>query len=548
MRIKLHSLSLLVVALVACGGESNDAATTPIQSGLTVTGTAATGKAIAGATVSAKCQTGLGTATTNADGTYSVRIPDGALPCLLELTNPADGTKLHTLATGGGTAAVANITPLTEMLLARVLYKSPAEAFAAFSSDSVTSITATALASAQADVGTVLGGTVDITTLTSFITTPLKAATASDPSGGDTQDKVLDALKIKLSALQLTQVVSVLVNTVSTADLKQVATNLAAGPPVASAGADRSVLVGTTVTLDAGASTASANRTLKYLWVLTSRPSGSTASIVSPTSSKTTFVADVAGTYVASVVVNDGSALIGSDAVGITAANSGPIANAGSTQNVFTGKTVTLDGTASSDTNGDALSYAWKLISKPAGSSAALTSATSTKPTFFADLQGTYVASLVVSDGKVSSMLVTVTISAKAPSLSLFEESGPIFNPLVSAVAMPYSISGADTATINCVGNECATVFDIASFKLRATGQSFTITNLTSNSSMVGSSMVPTFGGLTNGQIIADGTVVSFKLRSPIACNSVVTLNYFFTVLETGKTFGYTRTLRANCT
>jgi hypothetical protein len=542
----LHPLSLLV-ALAACGGAANNTVTPPVQAGLTVTGTAAAGKAIAGATVSAQCQVGAGNATTTAEGTYSVQILGGKLPCLLEVTNATDGTRLHTVATGSGLSAVANITPLTEMLLARVLYKAPAEVFAAFDSAAITSLTTAAWTSAQADVGTVLVGTVDTTALTSFITTPLKAATASDPSGGDAQDKLLDALKGKLGTLQFTQVISGLANTVSTADLKQLATNLAAGAPVANAGVDRSVLVGTTVTLDAAASTASAHRTLKYLWVLTSKPSASTALIVSSTAAKTTFVADVAGTYVATVVVHDGTTLSVAAAVSITAVNAGPIANAGSAQDVFTGKSVVLDGTASSDANGDTLTYRWRLLSKPAGSSAVLSSATSAKPAFFADVAGTYVASVAVSDDSVSSTLATVIIRATAPSLTLFEESGSLSMPMVSALAMPYSRVESETTTINCVGFDCAAVFDIAGFKLRAYGQNFTITNLTSTNSTVGSSLVPTFGGLTNGLVVADGSVVSFKLRSPITCNAAVTLNYAFTVLETGKSFSTTRSLRGNC-
>jgi fermentation-respiration switch protein FrsA (DUF1100 family) len=95
--------------------------------------------------------------------------------------------------------------------------------------------------------------------------------------------------------------------------------------------------------------------------------------------------------------------------------NSAPVANAGSAQNVVAGTLVTLDGGASSDANNDPLNYVWTLTSKPAGSTAVLTSSTSAKPTFTADVAGTYSAALVVNDGKLNSINASsVSITASA--------------------------------------------------------------------------------------------------------------------------------------
>lgn len=98
--------------------------------------------------------------------------------------------------------------------------------------------------------------------------------------------------------------------------------------------------------------------------------------------------------------------------------NSAPVANAGSAQNVVVGTVVTLDGSASTDADGNALTYAWTLTTKPAGSAASLSSATSVKPTFTADVAGTYGASLIVSDGQTSSIVSTVTVVASGVPLS----------------------------------------------------------------------------------------------------------------------------------
>lgn len=93
-------------------------------------------------------------------------------------------------------------------------------------------------------------------------------------------------------------------------------------------------------------------------------------------------------------------------------ANVAPVSNAGADQLVTAGSLVTLSGSSSLDANGDPVTYQWTLTSRPAGSQAVLAGATSVAPTFTADFAGTYVVSLVVSDGKASSAATTVTVIA----------------------------------------------------------------------------------------------------------------------------------------
>lgn len=96
--------------------------------------------------------------------------------------------------------------------------------------------------------------------------------------------------------------------------------------------------------------------------------------------------------------------------------NTAPAANAGPDQNIATGSLVTLNGSGSTDADGDTLTYAWSFTSTPGGSAATLSNATLATPTFTADKDGTYVLSLIVNDGTTDSAADTVTITSTTAS------------------------------------------------------------------------------------------------------------------------------------
>jgi len=56
-------------------------------------------------------------------------------------------------------------------------------------------------------------------------------------------------------------------------------------------------------------------------------------------------------------------------------------------KNVLVGAMVSLDGRAGSDADGDPLTYAWTLTTRPAGSAAVLSGATTVNPSFVAMLR-----------------------------------------------------------------------------------------------------------------------------------------------------------------
>ena len=183
-------------------------------------------------------------------------------------------------------------------------------------------------------------------------------------------------------------------------------------PPTADAGPDQAVAKNDTVTLDGSGSSDPENDDLTYSWSLTSVPGGSGAVLSSTTAESPTFVADLEGDYVAELVVNDGTSDSAADSVTITTSNTAPTADAGPDQSVAKNDTVTLDGSGSSDPDGDGLTYSWTLTSVPSGSGAALSDPAAVGPTFVADVDGDYVAELIVNDGTEDSGADTVTITA----------------------------------------------------------------------------------------------------------------------------------------
>lgn len=197
-------------------------------------------------------------------------------------------------------------------------------------------------------------------------------------------------------------------------DSAQVVISTINSPPVALAGPNQTVAVGATVTLNGSGSSDVDGDPLTYQWALISRPAGSVATLQNGQAVISTFVADKAGTYVAQLVANDGKVNSVPSTVTIYTSNVPPVANAGANQVSLMGSIIQLDGSGSTDVDGDPLTYNWSLITKPQGSNAALSSASIVNPTFTADKAGIYVAQLIVNDGKLDSLPSTTTITTSA--------------------------------------------------------------------------------------------------------------------------------------
>ncbi len=224
--------------------------------------------------------------------------------------------------------------------------------------------------------------------------------------------------------------------------------------PIANAGASTSVVLGETITLSGADSSDSDGDALTYLWSITSSPTGSAASLSGEGQVSATFTPDVAGEYVFSLVVNDGTEDSAPATVTITVTeetqtNQVPIANAGANTSVVLGETVTLSGADSSDSDGDTLTYLWSIASAPSGSAAELTDEDQISVTFTPDIAGEYVFSLFVNDGTDDSAAATVTITVTEETQT---NQAPIANAGTDQtvdVEQSITISGANSSDPN---------------------------------------------------------------------------------------------------
>jgi hypothetical protein len=238
-----------------------------------------------------------------------------------------------------------------------------------------------------------------------------------------------------------TYVVTLTVNNGTQTSSANVTISTTETAPVAQAGANQTVAVGATALLNGSGSSDVDGNPLTFSWTMMSRPTGSNATLQGGTTVTPSFTVDKPGSYTIQLVVNDGFLNSAPSQVTISTLYTAPVANAGTGQVVTVGSSVQLDGSGSSDSDGNALAYQWSLITVPSGSGAMLSNAAVAKPTFTADLSTTYVAQLIVNDGITNSTPATVTITTTS---LLAPTANPGNNQTVSAGTV-VSLNGGGT-------------------------------------------------------------------------------------------------------
>jgi hypothetical protein len=196
--------------------------------------------------------------------------------------------------------------------------------------------------------------------------------------------------------------------------------------PVAAAGPNQVVQTNGTVTLDGRASRDPDGQALTYRWTQTR---GVRVGLSSNAAASPSFIPFFPGVYGFELVVSDGANDSPPAEVFVTANAPGqriPKASAGTDQRATLtdqGVLVVLDGTASTDADGDRLTYYWRQVSGPG---VALGNRESSRPTLFTRQPGTYTFELVVFDQKNFSLPSRVAVQV---------------NP--SGIGAPVAVAGA---------------------------------------------------------------------------------------------------------
>lgn len=191
-------------------------------------------------------------------------------------------------------------------------------------------------------------------------------------------------------------------------------------PPVANAGANRTITLPTNSANLSGSGTDADGQVVSYRWTQAAGPS--TATIGSPNTASTQVSNLREGEYTFRLTVTDDDGAKSDDHVTVTvrpapaAQKKAPVANAGGRKTVNT-RTAQLDGSASYDPDGNIVAYNWTQASGP--NSATIRSARTAKTDVANLTTGTYVFNLQVTDNDglkaSSSVTLVVTPAPVAP-------------------------------------------------------------------------------------------------------------------------------------
>ena len=224
-------------------------------------------------------------------------------------------------------------------------------------------------------------------------------------------------------------------------------------PPSANAGSNQSVAAGASVTLDASGSTDPDGTIQAYLW---EQVSGETVTLANATTVRASFTApsDMDTHRLRfQVTTTDDDGATDTDRVRIDVSaeippdNLPPTANAGVNRSVAAGTAVSLDGSASSDSDGTIASYAWV---QESGTTVTLADEDTATPDFTAPsdtMTHTLVFELTVTDDDGATNTSTVTIEVAAMDQPL-----PNTPPTANA-GVNRSVAAGATVTLDASGS-----------------------------------------------------------------------------------------------
>ncbi|MFC1476251.1 Ig-like domain-containing protein, partial [Candidatus Zixiibacteriota bacterium] len=214
--------------------------------------------------------------------------------------------------------------------------------------------------------------------------------------------------------------------------------------PVADAGPDQlDLTAGSLVTLDGTASYDLEGDSLSHTWL---QVAGPVVSLSNDNIAQPTFTPAIKGTYIFELTVYDGQDYSIPDSVTVTVLNQDPTADAGPDQDLIPiSSLVTLDGSGSSDPDGDSLGYHW---SQTLGPAVTLSDSNALDPQFTPTIGGAYEFQLIVDDGVTVSIpdVVTITISSQPARITTLNAS--VNGETIELTWQPVTLDTSGTPTV----------------------------------------------------------------------------------------------------
>jgi len=295
-------------------------------------------------------------------------------------------------------------------------------------------------------------------------------------------------------------------------------------PPTANAGPDKSGPRSVRIDLNGSMSSDPDGTITAYEWI---QISGSSVTLYDSATVDAWFIPSNMGSLRFQLTVTDSDGATASDLVDVTVVNLPPTSKAGPDQNVKKDDNVTLDGLASSDPDGDTLTFSWAQV---AGPIVILYDANTATPNFTASSIAVYTFNLTVNDGNggASSDLVSVSSGNLLP----IANAGPDQNAQKRTVVTLDGVLSSDADG------------DVLAFSWTQIGGP--IVTL-SNPANVTTSFTPTLAGLYrfslsvddgNGGVSTDTVDVTVTNRPPVAeagPDGNVAITFLATLYGTGS-------------
>lgn len=216
--------------------------------------------------------------------------------------------------------------------------------------------------------------------------------------------------------------------------------------------------------------------------------------------------------------------------------NTLPTADAGENVTGSIGDLIVLDGSSSSDQEGDVLQYNWSFLQRPENSLSQINNPTSVSPFFEIDRIGDYLVRLEVFDGSASSDPDVVKITSLEPSVGLSIQTDEGFRRLT----LPYDKN--ETRDVSRPSDESELLLE--TLRITTVEQQVTITDVRAYDA---NGLVTAYMTTADNTLVPKNGSVNIELRSEYPQpGRQANLLFEFTIKETGETVSLNYLLNVN--